>query len=61
MPWRTVRGWMPSVRAKRFRRIEVIVPRGETVLSAGDEVLILAECGEETLLRQTFGVHAEGR
>jgi Trk K+ transport system NAD-binding subunit len=38
---------------------EVVVPHGETVLKAGDEVLILSECGEETLLRKTFGVHAE--
>lgn len=38
---------------------EVVVPHGETVLAAGDEVLILSECGEEALLRKTFGVHAE--
>lgn len=38
---------------------EVVVPRGDTVLSVGDEVLILSECGEETLLRKTFGVHPE--
>jgi trk system potassium uptake protein TrkA len=36
---------------------EVVVPRGDTVLSAGDEVLILSECGEERRLRATFGVH----
>jgi trk system potassium uptake protein TrkA len=35
---------------------EVVVPRGETVLEAGDEILILSELGEETTLRATFGV-----
>lgn len=35
---------------------EIVVPRGETVLKSGDEVLILSECGEETRLRRTFGV-----
>jgi trk system potassium uptake protein TrkA len=35
---------------------DVVVPNGATVLRAGDEVLILSECGEETRLRQTFGV-----
>ena len=35
MPWRTVRGWMPRVRAKRFRRIEVVVPRGDGVVVHG--------------------------
>jgi trk system potassium uptake protein TrkA len=40
---------------------EVTVPRGETVLHAGDEVLILSERGEETNLRRTFGVHTESR
>ena len=38
---------------------EVIVPKGDTVLSAGDEVLILSELGEEKRLRATFGVHPE--
>jgi trk system potassium uptake protein len=38
---------------------EVVVPRGDTVLRAGDEVLILSEVGAETRLRTTFGVHAE--
>ena len=38
---------------------EVVVPRGDTVLRAGDEVLILSECGEETQLRKTFGVGSE--
>ncbi len=37
---------------------EVVVPRGDTVLTAGDEVLVLAEVGEEELLRATFGVRA---
>lgn len=37
---------------------EVVVPRGDTLLSAGDEVLILSECGHETTLRTTFGVGA---
>lgn len=40
---------------------EVVVPRGDTVLSAGDEVLILSSCGEEANLRRTFGVHPEAR
>ena len=40
---------------------EVVVPHGETVLKSGDEVLILSECGEEMLLRKTFGVHVEAR
>jgi len=40
---------------------EVVVPRGDTVLNAGDEVLILSSCGEEASLRTTFGVHAEPR
>jgi trk system potassium uptake protein len=40
---------------------EVVVPHGDTVLAAGDEVLILAECGEEKHLRETFGVGAEAR
>lgn len=38
---------------------EIVVPRGDTVLHAGDEVLILSSCGEEASLRRTFGVHAE--
>ncbi len=33
---------------------EVIVPKGDTVLSAGDELLILAEEGEEERIRATF-------
>jgi trk system potassium uptake protein TrkA len=40
---------------------EVVVPRGDTVLRAGDEVLILSECGEEKRLRTTFGVRTEPR
>ena len=40
---------------------DVIVPRGDTKLSAGDEVLILSEAGEESRLRRTFGVHTEPR
>jgi len=38
---------------------EIIVPRGDTVLGIGDEVLILSECGEEKVLRSAFGVHVE--
>jgi trk system potassium uptake protein len=38
---------------------EVTVPRGDTVLSVGDEVLILSELGEEKHLRTTFGVRQE--
>lgn len=40
---------------------EVVVPRGDIVLNAGDEVLILSSCGEEESLRTTFGVHIEPR
>ncbi|MDR3687297.1 MAG: NAD-binding protein [Coriobacteriia bacterium] len=36
---------------------EIVVPRGDTLLGAGDEVLILSAIGEETRLRATFGVH----
>jgi trk system potassium uptake protein TrkA len=38
---------------------EVVVPRGDTMLNAGDEVLILSSCGEEANLRRTFGVRTE--
>ena len=38
---------------------EVVVPRGDTKLNAGDEVLILSSCGEEANLRKTFGVRTE--
>jgi trk system potassium uptake protein len=38
---------------------EIVVPRGDTVLNAGDEVLILSALGEEARLRATFGVHTE--
>ncbi len=34
----------------------VIVPRGDTVLTAGDELLILAQCEDEDQLRRAFGV-----
>ncbi len=34
----------------------VIVPRGDTRLSAGDELLILAQCEDEDALRKAFGV-----
>jgi trk system potassium uptake protein TrkA len=33
----------------------VVVPRGDTVLQAGDELLILAKCEDETALRTAFG------
>jgi len=38
---------------------EIVVPKGDTVLGAGDEVLILSAIGEETRLRETFGVHTK--
>lgn len=38
---------------------EIVVPKGDTCLSAGDEVLILSEAGEEAKLRATFGVRPE--
>jgi Trk K+ transport system NAD-binding subunit len=37
------------------------VPRGDTVLRAGDDLLILSECGGETELRRTFGVRSDAR
>ena len=40
---------------------EVVVPRGDTMLNAGDDLLILSECGGETDLRRTFGVRSEPR
>jgi trk system potassium uptake protein len=39
-----------------LRQGEVVVPQGMTVLSAGDEVLILSTCGEEEQLRRIFGL-----
>ena len=33
----------------------VVVPRGDTVLKAGDELLILAKCEDEAALRAAFG------
>jgi trk system potassium uptake protein len=33
----------------------VVVPRGDTVLNAGDELLILAKCEDESALREAFG------
>ena len=38
---------------------EIVIPRGDTVMSAGDEVLILSACGEEASLRKAFGVRTE--
>ncbi len=38
---------------------EVVVPRGDTVLNVGDELLILSACGQEEQLRLAFGVPAE--
>jgi len=40
---------------------QVVVPRGDTVLRAGDEVLILAKCEDQSALRKVFGGHALGR
>lgn len=40
---------------------EVVVPRGDTVLHAGDEVLILSSCGEEPNLRTTFGARSDAK
>jgi len=40
---------------------EVVVPRGDTVLHAGDDLLILSECGGEKELRRTFGVRSDAR
>ncbi|TLM99153.1 MAG: TrkA family potassium uptake protein [Actinobacteria bacterium] len=40
---------------------EVVVPRGDTELKSGDELLILSRCGSGVELRGAFGVHAEPR
>jgi transposase len=32
MPWRTIRRWLPAVRGKRFRPIEIIATRREVVV-----------------------------
>jgi trk system potassium uptake protein len=40
---------------------QVVVPRGDTVLKAGDEVLILARCEDQKALRAVFGGHARTR
>lgn len=37
----------------------VVVPRGDTILHAGDELLILAKCEDDTALRKAFGVGAK--
>jgi Trk K+ transport system NAD-binding subunit len=34
---------------------EIVVPRGDTVLHGGDELLILAKCENESALRGVFG------
>lgn len=38
---------------------KVVAPRGDTVLAAGDELLVLCRCGTEDDLRGAFGVRAE--
>ena len=40
---------------------QVVVPRGDTLLKAGDEVLILAKCEDQPALRAVFGGHARTR
>jgi len=40
---------------------QVVVPRGETILQAGDEVLILAKCEDQKALRAVFGGRARTR
>lgn len=37
---------------------EVIVPKGDTTLHAGDEVLILTDLGQDDALRRAFGISA---
>lgn len=32
MPWRTIRRWMPPIRSKRFRPIEVVETRRDVVV-----------------------------
>ena len=39
----------------------VVVPRGDTVLNAGDELLILARCEDDAALRRVFGVRVGAR
>jgi hypothetical protein len=58
----TIRVWMPRVRAKRFRRIEVVVPRGDGVVVHGPhgvriEGLDLDSVAE--LLGHAFGLDHE--
>lgn len=38
---------------------KVVPPRGDTVLAAGDELLVLCRCGSEDSLRTAFGVRSE--
>jgi trk system potassium uptake protein TrkA len=38
---------------------EIVVPKGDTVLGAQDEILILSEVGAEKRLRATFGVKTD--
>ena len=40
---------------------EVVIPRGDTTLAAGDEVLLISDQGEERALAKTFGVHPEAK
>jgi trk system potassium uptake protein len=40
---------------------QVVVPRGDTVFAAGDEVLILANCEDQKALRTVFGGHPKTR
>jgi trk system potassium uptake protein TrkA len=39
----------------------VVVPNGATRLEVGDELLVVAQCEEESQLRQTFGLKAPSR
>lgn len=36
----------------------VVVPRGDTVLNAGDELLILAKCEDDKALKAVFRAHS---
>ncbi|MBI5232391.1 MAG: NAD-binding protein [Coriobacteriales bacterium] len=40
---------------------KIVVPRGDTVLKAEDQLLILAKSDEEKALQRAFGVHSEPR
>jgi trk system potassium uptake protein TrkA len=40
---------------------DVVIPRGDTTLRGGDEILIISSCGEESDVLRCLGVHHEER